>query len=177
MSARASQARSRGSAARSMTMMIPASARRVRRLPLRAPDDTIPRVKARAMLIGTALCLGACAPVRVPMPIQPFVDIPVPAEWTPYSDDWAMIRTEKVTAARLIYFTQNTVDKTLADARRLLANAGWNESRSERFVNAEKFPGVWADFIKGDDLCRVTVIEGAGATHVDYTVARVNRAR
>jgi hypothetical protein len=44
-------------------------------------------------------------------------------------------------------------------------------------VNADKFPGVWADFIKGDDLCRVTVIEGTGATHVDYTVARVNPAR
>ena len=31
------------------------------------------------------------------------------------------------------------------------------------------------DFAKGDDICRVTVIEGSHATHVDYTVARVNR--
>ena len=30
------------------------------------------------------------------------------------------------------------------------------------------------EFVKGDDLCRLTVIEGAGATHVDYTLARVN---
>jgi hypothetical protein len=28
--------------------------------------------------------------------------------------------------------------------------------------------------MKGDDLCRITVIEGAAATHVDYTLARVN---
>ncbi len=66
------------------------------------------------------------------------------------------------------------METTLAHARRLLANAGWQEARSERFVNAEKFPGVWAEFVKGDDLCRLTVIEGSGATHVDYTLARVN---
>jgi hypothetical protein len=134
-------------------------------------------VRTRAILVGAALCLCACARVAVPMPIQPFVDIPVPPEWTPYSDDWAMIRTQQVTAARLIYFAQSPVDRTLADARTLLGNAGWRESRSERFVNAEKFRGVWADFTKGDDLCRVTVIEGAGSTHVDYTIARVNPTR
>ena len=58
--------------------------------------------------------------------------------------------------------------------RRLLAGAGWMETRSERFVSAEKFPGVWAEFGKGDDICRLTVVEGSGATHVDYTLARVN---
>lgn len=131
-------------------------------------------MKARAIVIASALWLGACAPVVVPMPIQPFPDVPVPAEWTPYSDDWVMIRTPKVTAARLIYFTQSSVETTLATARRLLANAGWRETRSERFVNAEKFNGVWAEFAKGDDICRLTVIEGTGATHVDYTLARVN---
>jgi len=98
----------------------------------------------------------------------------VPVQWTPYSDDWVMIRSGKVTAARLIYFTLTNVETTVADARRLLTGSGWTESRSERFTNAEKFPGVWVDFVKGDDLCRVTIIEGAGATHVDYTVARVN---
>jgi hypothetical protein len=131
-------------------------------------------VNPRAIAIGIALGLGACAPVAVPMPIQPFPDVPVPVEWTPYSDDWVMIRSPKVTAARLIYFTQEKADETLAHARRLLARAGWNETHSERFVSAEKFPGVWAEFTKGDDLCRLTVIEGTGATHVDYTLARVN---
>jgi hypothetical protein len=133
-----------------------------------------PRVKARAIVLASALWLAACAPIVVPMPLQPFPDVPVPAEWTPYSNDWAIIRTQKVTAARLIYFTQSNVETTLANARRLLTNAGWSETRSERFVNAEKFPGVWAEFAKGDDICRLTVIEGAGATHVDYTIARVN---
>jgi hypothetical protein len=131
------------------------------------------RVKIRPIAIGIALCLGACAPIVVPMPVQPFPDIPVPARWVPYSDDWAIIRTPKVTAARLIYFTETSVEATLADARRLLTNAGWTESRSERFVNAERFPGVWAEFLKEADICRVTVIEGSEATHVDYTIARV----
>jgi hypothetical protein len=126
-------------------------------------------------VIATALWLGACTPVAVPMPLQPFPDVPVPAEWEPYSDDWVMIRTPKVTAARLIYFTPSNVETTLTDARRLLTNAGWREMRSERFVNAEKFNGVWVEFSKGDDICRLTVIEGTGATHVDYTLARVTR--
>jgi len=108
------------------------------------------------------------------MPIQPFPDVPVPAEWTPYSDDWVMIRSPKITAARLIYFTRESVDETLAHARRLLARAGWIETHSERFVNAEKFSGVWVEFGKDADVCRLTVIEGTGATHVDYTLARVN---
>ena len=127
-----------------------------------------------AIVIGAALWLGACSPIAVPIQLQPFPDVPVPAEWTPYSNDWVIIRTPKVTAARLIYFTKSNVETTLANARRLLANAGWNEMRNERFVNAENFPGVWAEFGKGDDVCRLTVIEGAGATHVDYTLARVN---
>jgi hypothetical protein len=132
------------------------------------------RVSIRPIVMGIALALGACSPIAVPIQLQPFPDVPVPAEWTPYSNDWVIIRTPKVTAARLIYFTTSNVETTLAHARRLLANAGWQEARSERFVNAEKFPGVWAEFTKGDDLCRLTVIEGTGATHVDYTLARVN---
>ena len=43
-------------------------------------------------------------------------------------------------------------------------------------MNPEKFQGVWAEFTKRADTCRVTGIEGAQATHVDYTVARVTRS-
>ncbi|HEY7434793.1 MAG TPA: hypothetical protein VIE41_06605 [Methylomirabilota bacterium] len=131
-------------------------------------------MKVLPIVLAIALSLGACSPIAVPIQLQPFPDVPVPAEWIPYSNDWAIIRSPKVTAARLIYFTKSDVEATLATARRLLANAGWQEARSERFVNAERFPGIWAEFFKGDDLCRLTVIEGSGATHVDYTLARVN---
>ncbi len=118
--------------------------------------------------------MSACA-TAVPVPRQPFDDIPVPREWISYSRESVIIQTPKAVAAKLIYFTEATVDRTLDRARQLLIGAGWTETRSERFVNPEKFPGVWADFAKGGDTCRVTVIEGADATHVDYTVARLNR--
>jgi hypothetical protein len=130
----------------------------------------------RTLLLSSVLLLSACtAPVR--MPRQPFEDIPIPAEWTAYSRDSVIRETPAVTTARLLYFAQTPVDATLEQARQLLIPQGWTETKSERFVNPEKFPGVWADFSKGSDTCRVTVIEGAQATHVDYTVARVTRPR
>ena len=122
----------------------------------------------------SALLFTACAS-RGGLPVQPYGDIPVPPQWTPYSREWMMIRTPKVTAAKFIYFSEAKVDATLAEARRVFRESGWQETGSERFVNPEKFPGVWADFAKGEDGCRVTVIEGPHATHVDYTVARANR--
>jgi hypothetical protein len=120
------------------------------------------------------LALAACAPVSVPR--QPFTDIPVPPEWELYSRESVIIETPQSTTAKLIYFVKGDVGATLEQARRLLTGTGWIEKQSERFMNPEKFPGVWADFTKGEDVCRVTVIEGAYATHVDYTVARARRA-
>lgn len=121
------------------------------------------------------LGLAACAPVSVPR--QPFADVPVPPEWEPYSRESLITETAQSTTAKLIYFVKGDAGATLEQARGLLTAAGWVEKQSERFVNPEKFPGVWADFTKGEDLCRVTVIEGAYATHVDYTVARARPTR
>jgi hypothetical protein len=123
-----------------------------------------------------ALLLAACAAPRA-FPVQGYPDLPVPRSWTPYSRAWMRVETPTGTAAKLVYFSGEKVDATLDQARQLLTSSGWQETRSERFVNPEKFPGVWADFTKGADTCRVTVIEGTHATHVDYTVARVNAAR
>ena len=111
------------------------------------------------------------------MPRQPFSDIPVPAEWVAYTRDSVIVETPKVTTAKLIYFAEEKVDATLEHARRLLTEKGWTETKRERFLNPENFPGVWADFAKGEDTCRVTVIQGSHATHVDYTVARVTGSR
>jgi hypothetical protein len=126
-------------------------------------------------VLASLLLLSACAAVRIPR--QPFPDIPVPAGWVPYSQESVITETPEVTTARLIYFSRTPVDAALGQARALLVENGWKEARSERFVNAEKFPGVWAEFEKDGDTCRVTAIEGAQATHVDYAVARVTRPR
>ena len=111
------------------------------------------------------------------MPRQPFEDVPVPRGWVAYSRDSVITETPAVTTAKLVYFAQTSVDASLEQARQLLIQQGWTETKSERFVNPEKFPGVWAEFTKSDDTCRVTAIEGSHATHVDYTVARVTRPR
>jgi hypothetical protein len=126
-------------------------------------------------VIAASLLLAACA-TRGGMPVQAYDDLPVPPRWTPYSREWMRIDTPKVTAAKFIYFAETGVDATMEQARGLLVQSGWTETATERFVNPEKFPGVWTDFVKGDASCRVTVIEGNHATHVDYTVARANRA-
>jgi len=130
----------------------------------------------KALAIATALLLSACT-TAVRIPRQPFDDVPVPAGWVAYSRDSVIEETPQVTTAKLVYFVQTPVDATLDQARQVLTQSGWSETKSERFVNSEKFPGVWADFSKGADTCRVTVVEGAQATHVDYTVARVTRPR
>src|SRR5262249_61489792 len=112
----------------------------------------------------------------VTVPRQPFNDIPVPVEWVPYSRQSVIVETPNVTTAKLVYFSEEKFDATLEHARRLLVQTGWTETKSERFLDPERFPGVFADFAKGLDTCRVTVIEGSHATHVDYTVARVTGA-
>ena len=129
-------------------------------------------MRAAAVACALLLVAGCTGGVRVAR--QPWEDIPVPREWVAYSTESAIIKSPKATAAKLIYFTETKVDATIAEARRLLVQNGWTETKSERFVNPEKFPGEWAEFKKGDDVCRVTAIEGAYATHVDYAVARVN---
>lgn len=125
----------------------------------------------RVLLVVSALVLGACASTGG-LPRQPFTDVPVAEQWQPYSRDWVVIETPGVTAAKLVYFTKTDVDATLSEVRRLMPGSGWRERATERFVNPEGFRGQWADYAKGDDICRVTVIEGASATHVDLTLAR-----
>jgi hypothetical protein len=127
-------------------------------------------------VLSSVLLLTACtAAVRIPR--QPFTDIPVPAGFVPYSRDAVITETPAVTTAKLVYFAETSVDAALGQARQLLIDSGWTETRSERFVNPARFPGVWAEFVKDSDTCRVTAIEGAQATHVDYVVARLTGSR
>jgi hypothetical protein len=130
----------------------------------------------RVPLILASFFCAACTVGGAPSN-QPFADIPVPAGWRVYTRDSVVIQSPKVTAGKLVYFAESPVDVTLDQARALLRGAGWTETTSERFVNAEKFAGVWADFAKGQDYCRITVTEGSGMQQVDITVARLNAPR
>ena len=130
----------------------------------------------RVSLIVASLLCAACTVGGAPSN-QPFADIPVPAGWRVYTRDSVVIQSPKVTAGKLVYFTESSLDATMEQARALLRGAGWTETKSERFVNADKFAGVWADFAKGQDYCRITVTEGSGMQQVDITVARLNAPR
>ena len=130
----------------------------------------------RASLILASLLCAACTAGGLP-PNEPFADIPVPAGWRAYARDSVVIQSPRVTAGRLVYFAESPVDVALNQARALLRGTGWTETKSESFVNAYKFAGVWADFAKGQDYCRITVTEGSGMQQVDITVARLNAAR
>ena len=130
----------------------------------------------RASLILASVLCAACTVGGSP-PNQPFADIPVPGAWRAYARDSVVIQSPKVTAGKLVYFAESPVDATLDEARALLRGAGWTETKTERFVNAEKFAGVWADFAKGQDYCRIMVTEGSGMQQVEITVARPNAPR
>jgi hypothetical protein len=130
----------------------------------------------RAFLIAASLLCAASA-TGGSLPNQPFADIPVPAGWRAHVRDSVLIQSPKVTAGKLVYYAEPPVDEVLDQARALLRGAGWTETKSERFVNADKFAVVWADFAKGQDYCRITVTEGSGMQQVDITVARLNAPR
>lgn len=127
------------------------------------------------LIVASLLC-AACTVGGAPSN-QPFADIPVPAGWRAYTRGSMIIQSPKVTAGKLVYFAESPVDATMEQARALLRGAGWTETKSERFVNPEKFEGVWADFAKSQDYCRITVTEGSGIQQVDITVARPNPPR
>ena len=130
----------------------------------------------RAFLIVATLLCVACATGGRP-PNQPFTDVPVPAGWRSQARDAVVIQSPAITAGKLVYFAESPVQATLDQSRALMRGAGWTETKSESFVNAEKFAGIWAEFAKGQDYCRITVTEGSGMQQVDITVARVNAAR
>jgi hypothetical protein len=101
----------------------------------------------------------------------------VPSDWRVQTRESVLIQSPKVTAGKIVYFAETPVDATLSQARGLLSGAGWTETKSERFVNEDKFAGAWAEFAKGHDYCRVNVTEGSGMQQVDITVARLNSPR
>jgi hypothetical protein len=130
----------------------------------------------RFFLIAASLVFAACAAGGAP-PNQPFADIPVPSDWHVQTRESIVIQSPKATAGKVVYFTESPVDATLSQARGLLSGAGWTETKTERFVNADKFSGAWAEFTKAQDYCRITVTEGSGMQQVDVTVARPNTPR
>lgn len=126
----------------------------------------------RLSVVFLLLTLSACASTGG-IPREPFPDIPVPASFIPYSDQWVRIQTPQVIAAKLVYMTELPPDSALAAVREELVRHGWTPKEPSRFVNPQGFNGVTLEFVKGTDSCRATVIAGPHATHVELAVARL----
>lgn len=129
-------------------------------------------LSARFILLFLVLTLAGCAAAGG-IPREPFADIPVPASFVPYSEEWTLIQTPQATAAKLVYMTSLPPESALAAVRQELVRHGWTPKEASRFVNPQGFGGFIQEFVKGTDTCRATVIEGPYATHVDLAVARL----
>lgn len=123
-------------------------------------------------LLVLTLALSACAG-QGGIPREPFPDVPLPASFIPYSDGWVRIRTGQADVARLIYMTELDVEGAAAAIRDLMVKNGWAVELTNRTVTPDGYQVTVVDLRKEADTIRVTVREGAYATHVELSVARV----
>lgn len=121
-----------------------------------------------------ALALTACAG-RGGIPREPYPDIPVPDSFLPYSDQWVRISTRQTDVSRLIYMTPLDVEGAASAVRDLMVKNGWKVLLTNRTKTPDGYKVTVVDFGKEADTVRVTAREGANATHVELSVARVTR--
>jgi hypothetical protein len=121
-----------------------------------------------------ALALTACAG-RGGIPREPFPDVPVPASFIPYSDQWVRIRSDRADVARLIYMSELDVEGAAAAAHDLLVKNGWAMLLTNRTRTPDGYKVTIMDFRKEADTIRLTTREGVNATHVELSVARLTR--
>lgn len=124
--------------------------------------------------LALALALTACAG-RGGIPREPFGDVPVPASFIPYSDQWVRIRSAQADVARLVYMSELDVEGAAAAARDLLLAKDWALLLTNRAKTPEGYKVTIMDFGKGADTIRLTAREGVNATHVELSVARMTR--
>jgi hypothetical protein len=124
--------------------------------------------------LALALALTACAG-RGGIPREPFPDVPVPASFIPYSDQWVRIRSNQADVARLIYMSELDVEGAAAAARDLLLAKDWALLLTNRTKTPDGYKVTIMDFGKEADTIRLTTREGVNATHVELSVARLTR--
>jgi hypothetical protein len=133
------------------------------------------------LLLGlplVALAAAGCAvvPSTGGIPREPFEDIPIPATFVPYSNDWSMIRSGRITAARLVYQTTLPVEGAAAALQTALVDKGW-VLRGTEPITRNGFAGEVLSFLKGSDTCRAELVSSPTTTRVDLTIARLGDAR
>ncbi len=124
--------------------------------------------------LALALALTACAG-RGGIPREPFGDVPIPASFIPYSDQWVRIRSAQADVARLVYMSELDVERAAAAARDLLLAKDWVLLLTNRAKTPDGYKVTIMDFGKEADTIRLTAREGVNATHVELSVARMTR--
>ncbi len=125
-----------------------------------------------------AVAVSACAIIQSTggIPREPFEDIPVPSTFIPYSNDWSLMRSGRVTAARLVYQTELSVRGAATALEASLADQGWVLKATEP-ITRNGFTGEVLSFLKGADTCRAELVPSPTTTRVDLIIARLSDAR
>ena len=120
-----------------------------------------------------AVAIAACAIYGSTggIPVQPFADIPVPQTFVPFSNDWSLIQSGRVTAARLVYQTEIPMDGAAKALETSLKEHGWTLKGTEP-IERGGFKGTALSFAKGADTCRAEVMPSPTTTRVDLIVGR-----
>jgi hypothetical protein len=126
-------------------------------------------------LVGLVSACAIFAPTGG-LPREPFDDIPVPAAFIPFSNDWSLIRSGRVTAARLVYQTELSVEEAATALETSLRDQGW-QLKGREPLTRNGFSGQALAFVKATDTCRAELVPSPTTTRVDLIVARLGDAR
>jgi len=131
------------------------------------------RTKTLATLaVVLALALSACSSTKGVPPIRSeFMDIPLPGGLEYIADQSAVIESETVRAARLVYSSKFEPGSLVLSIQEGLLGSGW------RLVRATSFPkhGTMQLFEKGEASLQVRIWEGGafrGSTYVELSGTR-----
>jgi hypothetical protein len=122
--------------------------------------------------VTVALFLSACSTTKGVPPIRSeFMDIPLPDGLAYVADQSAVIESETVRAARLVYSSKYETGSLLLSIQDGLLGNGW------RLIRSTAFPGHGAMqlYEKGDASLQVRVWEGGafnGSTYVELSGTR-----
>jgi len=125
-----------------------------------------------AVAVTLALSLSACSSTKGIPPIRSeFMDIPLPAGLEYIADQSAVIESETVRAARLVYSSKFEPGSLVLSIQEGLLGGGW------RLVRATSFPkqGTIQLFERGEASLQVRIWEGgafSGSTYVELSGTR-----
>jgi hypothetical protein len=122
--------------------------------------------------VAFAFLLGACASTKGIPPVRSeFMDIPLPEGLVYIADQSAVIESETVRAARLLYSSKFEPGSLVLSIQEGLAGAGWRLVRTSSFPNL----GTVQIYEKGDASLQVRIWEGGafkGSTYVELSGTR-----